>query len=411
MGQAPVAAFSGVVRSLDEARDLLVERLCARRSELVAAIGARVHEAVPDPVRDRDPELVEGLRKTICAAVDYVLETIEHGQFLAGGPPPAALAQARRAARSRMALNTMLRRYLAGYATFWDFVLEEVDRIELSGEQRTALLRQASSLQASFFDLLIGSIADEYIQEVERATRSREQRRAELVADLLSGKISDAEELGYRLDAVHIGVIASGSGAEEALARLAGGLDAQLLVVSRGEQTLWAWLGSRRDLTGEDVERLLGEQVADGVFVALGEPAEGIDGFRVTYRQAHAAWRVAQRRPQCITRYQEVALVALALEDDAAARSLIDIYLAPLDGQRDRGATLRQTLRAYFTAEQNAASAAATLGISKRAVSYRLSAVEECLGHPVSRRHAELETALKLEELLATPPEEPSLPI
>jgi hypothetical protein len=395
--------------SLDAVRDLLVARLRARRAELVAAIDARVHEAVPDPERDRDPELVDGLRKTICDAVDYLLETIEQGLFLPAGPPPAALAQTRRAARSGMPLQTMLRRYVVGYATIWDFVLEEADRIDLCGEQRTALLRQSASLQASFLDLLVGSVADQYTQEIERATRTREQRRAELVSKLVSGEVSDTDGLGYGLDGVHVGAIASGAGAEEALRRLSASLATRLLVVSRGEQILWAWLGGH-ELADEDVERVLRSEAADRVCVALGEPGQGVSGFRLTHRQASDAWRVRQRQPQPVTRYRDVALLALALEDDAVARSLIDIYLRPLDGQRDRGAVLRQTLRAYFAAGQNATSAAALLSVSRRTVSYRLRDVEDCLGCQISTRHAELETALKLEDLLAAPPAEPSLP-
>ena len=75
-----------------------------------------------------------------------------------------------------------------------------------------------------------------------------------------------------------------------------------------------------------------------------------------------------------------------------------EIYLAPLGGEKD-GAVARKTLRAYFAAGRNAATAAAALGVDRHTVERRLHSIETRLGRLLHTCHAELEVALRLEEL------------
>jgi sugar diacid utilization regulator len=297
-------------------------------------------------------------------------------------------------------LNKVLRRYMVGYAVFWDFVLEEADRGGLPARERTGVLRHASMAQASFYDRLVGAVADEYIQELERLARTRVQRHADLVRDVLSGAAVDTAELDYDLRAVHVGVIATGANAGEVLVRWAASAGRRLLSVSQGDDSLWAWLGGDGELCSSELERLVAGQGGD-TSLALGEPAQGADGFRLTHRQAQAARIVARRRPEPVVRYADVALLAFGLEDQTMGRSFVKTYLDPVDhGAGSRGPVMRETLRAYFAAGQNAASAAAALGVHERTVSNRLRAMEEALGRPIRMRQAELQTALRLEELL-----------
>jgi len=81
------------------------------------------------------------------------------------------------------------------------------------------------------------------------------------------------------------------------------------------------------------------------------------------------------------------------------ARSLRETYLAPLDARGDSGPVLRETLRAYFDAGFNAATAAAALQVDRHTVQRRLRKVEEALGRLLHTCHAEIEVALLLEEL------------
>jgi DNA-binding PucR family transcriptional regulator len=101
-----------------------------------------------------------------------------------------------------------------------------------------------------------------------------------------------------------------------------------------------------------------------------------------------------------VTHYGEVALEALAAGDPDEARAFVVRELRGLEGDDARARRLRETLRAWFAAGQNAAATAAALGVHEQTVAARLRAVEERTGAPPAARRAELETALRLREYL-----------
>jgi hypothetical protein len=394
---------------------VVVRRLRERRQEIEESIFTRVREAVRDPVGNSNEEYVAGLRAAVAAAVDYGLGGIEGDANGTSVPvPAAAVAQAKRAARSGVSLDAVLQRYIVGHALLWDFVMEEADRAGPPG----GALRAMSRAQSMLLERLTAAVAREYGKEHERVGRSREQRLAESVRALLAdehtaqpGEDPLGRELGYELQAEHLGVIARGSGALEALRELAGMLDRQLLSVAQGEATVWAWLGGQRTLRMTDLRRALGgsegrrggrsarASTGGGISLAVGEPAQGLGGWRATHRQAQAALLVALRRPATLTCYADVALLAAALKDEALARALTDIYVAPLGDTVNGSSALAATLRAYLAAERNASSAAARLKVARSTVEKRLRIVEERLGRPLHPCPAELEVALQLDAL------------
>jgi hypothetical protein len=386
-------------RTLEQARADVVERLRFRRAELEDTIFARFRDGLLDSPGGEDAAYVTGLRAAVAAAVDYGLRGIENGEGWSGPIPAEVVAQARRAARLGVSLDTVLRRYLVGHTLLEDFFLEEADRSGVSGQRGAA--RQLLRAQASLLDRLLDAITGEYRNELERAGDSPERRRAERVRRLLAGATLDTADLGYDLDRWHLGVVAAGAGAMGVVQGLAAGVDRRLLSVSHGEGAVWAWLGGRGSLAVTDVERVLAGEGPAGLLLAIGEPAQGIDGWRLTHRQAQAALLVALRRskPRRLTRYADVALLALALRDEPQAKSLIEVFLSPLDSRRADGTVLRETLRAYFAAGRNASSAAAALGVARHTVENRLRAVEQSVGRSLQTCLAELEVALRLEEL------------
>jgi hypothetical protein len=272
--------------------------------------------------------------------------------------------------------------------------MQEFEHDDLAGER--IALRDVMGTLASMLDHFTSSIANEYQQEAERAARSPELRRVERVQRLLAGAPVDTAELDYEFDAQHLGLIAMGARAAETVRTLGTALGHQLLSVSRSEETVWAWFGGPRPLAIADIERLLAKE-HPGVSLVIGAPGRGIEGWRLTHRQAQAAMIVALRRPQRITSYADVALLATVLRDRELAASLVEMYLSPLSGQRD-GAASRETLRAYFGAGCNAATAAAALKVDRHTVKRRLQAIEAKLGRPLHTCQAELEVALRLEE-------------
>jgi hypothetical protein len=384
---------------------LLVRRLRARQLLVVDAIFARVRAAVPDPVGDRDQQYALGLRAAVAGAVEYALAGIECGGLRSAAPPAAAVLQAQRAARSGVTLDRVLLRYSAGGALLEDFIVEEAERSGLLG--RRGALRSLLHLQTVLLERLTAAIVQEYERECRLAARSPAYRRAALIERLLGGAPAETAKLDYRLDAWHLGVIATGARVESALSAARSALGCELLSVERGEGTVWAWLGAAWSLDATALERALCAQrpapseaftAADASF-AIGECAWGVEGWRRTHRQAQDALGVALRAPRAVTRFTDVALLAPWLADPVRARTLVETYLAPLRDGRDAHGALRTTLRTYFACEQNVNATAAALGVNRGTVRRRIGVVEELLGSPLYRRRAELEVAMRLEEL------------
>jgi hypothetical protein len=381
--------------------------LRSRQVELIAAIFARMRGDEFDRTGDEDAEYLAGLRATVEAALEYVLAGIERGEEGIGPVPMVASEQARRAARVGVPLDTVLRRYVVGSALLGEFIMEEADLGNYPGER--SALRGALRAQASGLDRLLQTITGAYGDEVARVRRSPERRRSERVKRLLGGsEVIGQPELDYDLEGWHIGAIAVGERAGQAVRELAASMDRRLLWVPQGEQSVWAWLSGRERSAFGDVERIVSGVVApqsvlppEGVVLALGEPAHGIEGWRLTHQEAQAALVVALRRPQAgaVTRYADVALLAAALKDEMLARSLIDIYIAPVEDSRNSGQVLRETLRAYLAAERSVSSTATALGVARKTVEKRLRTIEERLGRTLHPCPAELEVALLLDEL------------
>jgi GGDEF-like domain/PucR C-terminal helix-turn-helix domain len=367
----------------------LAERLRERRAEIEQITRTRIL-AVSVLPRAAGPEYAEGLRGAVSAGIDYGIEGIERGEGRAPPIPEALLSQARLAARSGVSLDTVLRRYIAGHALLADFLLEEAMHDGLEAPVLKRLLRS----QAAIVDRLLTAVSEAFREESQHRNRSSERRRAERIERLLSGELLDTTHLAYDFEGWHLGLVVSGEGATEAVATLAGRLDRRLLTVQRGRETIWSWLGSRRRLDPGRLEELAGELPA-GPTLAVGEPGEGLSGWRLTHRQARAAQSIALRSREAFVRYADVALDASMLQDDLLTISLRQLYLDPLDE------AALETLRAYFAAERHALSAAAALGVSRRTIARRLRSIEARLGRSLNASMAEIEAALRLRSLRA----------
>ncbi len=379
---------------MTEVRAALGARLRERLPELEAAVGTRVY-SISDPREVADPAYVEGLGAALAAAVEYRLEVLEAGERQAPAVPAVLLAQARLDARDGVLLDTVLRRYYAGSTLFGDFVVEEAERAEVP----SSVLRRLLAEQATLGDRLLAAVSEEHAREAANRPSSAAERRRESVKALLAGELVDRSELGYDLDAQHLALLAKGEGAEALMRGLATTLDRRLLAVQREEEPILAcWLGGRHPLAAEEAVRALAGATPPGVFVTVGEPGEGLAGWRFSHFQAKAALPIAERTGQPVVRYAEVALLAAVARDDLAEASLRRLHLAPLERARDGGKIARETLRAYFEAERNISSTAAALGVDRATVRNRLRAVEDLLGRPLQGSMPDLEIALRLDD-------------
>jgi len=195
----------------------IAARLRERRAEIEQATLTRVY-AVSELPRGGGPEYAEGLRAAVVAGIEYGLAGIERGDAGAPPVPEALLAQARLAARSGVSLDTVLRRYFAGHTLLEDFMVEEAEREEMLDP---AELKRLLRSQAAIVDRLLAAVSETYTEEAERRPQSTERRRAERIERLLGGEPLETADLGYDFGGWHIGLLASGPEASEALAGLA----------------------------------------------------------------------------------------------------------------------------------------------------------------------------------------------
>lgn len=304
--------------------------------------------------------------------------------------PAELLAQARLAARHQVGLDAVLRGYVVGSTLMDDFILEECD-----GASAQALMRS----RALALDRLLSRISTEY--ESERRTRegSRETRALEGVRSLLRGEPSTGTGFDYDLGDNHIGLVARGSDSKGMIRAVARSLDSRLLLVAVDSDNVWAWLGRRGALHAEEVQVTIASERQQGVSIGLGESANGITGWRHTHRQARASLPVALRSATGLARYADVCLIASAIQDDLLRSSLHALYLQPLLAAPNGQRAYVETLRAYFAADRNGASAASSLGVSRQTVVNRLRAVEERLGCSLSSCASAVELALDMIDL------------
>lgn len=376
-----------------EARAEMAARLDNRRQEIEETILLRVVGSLGDRERD-DPEYQAGLRRAVAAGVDYGIAAL---RLADGEVPPISidlLSQARIAARQRVPIDAVLQRYIAAQSVFDQIVLHEAG-MDSRLNKCAAFLTTSASLA---FQALAAAASREYAHVQRQKPPSQAAARLARIARLLDGQPARTDDLKYDFAAAHIGVIAEGHEALTYVRSLSNALEGNLLVARPEAALVWAWLGMRQPISRDRLLQTTEPLWSLDCALGLGEPGVQMAGWRKTHEQARIAFaHASQSRPKP-TLYADVAVVHSARTDRMLYSFLIDRYLAPLEGGRGDGSSLRATLRAYFDAGCNTAAAAAALGISRRTVSNRLKTVEARVGRPIRYLALELQLALRASE-------------
>lgn len=378
--------------TIEEVRGDLAAKLRERRAEILQTAAARVY-SIADPEEVDDPEYRVGIKAAVAEALDYAIAAVELGEDRLPPIPTALLSQARLAARNGVSLDTVFRRYLAGYTLFGDFVLQEVEpEFQRSGTTLHRLLQD----QAVQFDQVLTAVSAEYRREAELVAPSRRSRRLRRVSRLLACKPTTTTDIDYDFSLWHLALIVEGEEPEATLRPLAQELDQRLLSVRPSEDTTWAWLGGRRSLEPADLIDRLPLDGDSEIAVSLGEPARDLEGWRLSHHQAKIARSAGRESGERLVRYSDIGLLASVRRDEVLSESLKRTYLDPLGSRRGGGETTCETLLTYLVVGRNATAAAATLGLSRQTVAARLQKAEEQIGRSLDACAAELELALRL---------------
>jgi len=369
--------------------------------KLDALAEAWVERMVEDPevslwdrVEDRPAALANARRD-----IGREVAALQAGFELPSTCPPEIVDSARLAVMTGFPLWGALKAYRVGNLVQWEAWEQAVSSLSVDEDTRRQLLRRGARFMFDYADRASTWMEREYTRARHRATRRAEQRRLQVVRDILDGASVDASALGYDLDQQHLCAVVWGESVEETAEELIAPWEGQALTVSADTSTSWVWLGcpsGRRP----DPPSLRALDVPAGTYLALSDLATGIGGFRRAHREAQQARAVAGYSHGRLTLYRDVAVDALALADESQARAFIERELGPLASPGRRASLLRTTLRVYFDCAQRASTAARQLGVHERTIANRLRAVEDQLGHGVHQRHLEIETALRLHRLL-----------
>lgn len=383
--------------SADAYRQALVARLREEADSIAVDILEQVRKRDDKWLSEHGGE-IEELTNVIRAVLKHCFSAIEGDDDRP--VPPEAVAHAREMARTGCGTDALLERYIDCKAVF----MEHLRQANLSVKSHSdAGFTDAHRRTEDFFRQLLKLVGKEHRAELKRRGRSRKDRDLERVKQLLSGELSyPPEHLGYDCTATHIGVVGSGPRVEDEIKRLAQMLGGQSLIVQTSPDQFWAWIGFKRQSSAAQLKNVLKADWELAVHMGIGRPAADLRGWRRTHRQAKAAFRIAVQADEPIVSYPDVALLATAAEDHLLPNFLSESYLAPLTSARDGGETLKVTLRAYFSKGRQISSAAKALGIKRHTVRRRLDDVEELLGRTLDGCAAELELALRVEELLAS---------
>jgi hypothetical protein len=373
-----------------------------------------IHAELPDV--DADPEL----RASTYASTDDVLRLIvdlsrSNLPPSEAVPPPAAIDYAREFVRRGLPLDSLLRAYQIGHATFFRRWCDKAHAEMRRPGELVEAIELAANWTFDYIETLSGGLVRRYGEERERWVRSAAAVRAQVVDSLLAGEPVDlaasSRRLGYELDRNHEGFAvwtdAWAEGGEQAFAmleraalELVSSLGASApLLVPRARLCLVGWVGWWGDRQFDDEPVRLDRQAFPDALAAFGSPAHGIPGFRRSHQEALYARKVAQltrRRAGSVTRYDDVALAALATADVEQARGFVASELGPLGANDDNTQRLSATLRIYLEENMSPLRASQRLGVHENTITNRIRAAQELLPHPIERRSPELLVALRL---------------
>jgi DNA-binding PucR family transcriptional regulator len=296
---------------------------------------------------------------------------------------------ARDVARRGQDVSVLLRAYELGHQHFWAQWTTRFSRRAADPSVLAELYDVSARFLFSYFDAVPAAVTREYQLELQRHVATADARRAEVVRQLLAGAPIDVRgaeaELGHSIaEGDHAAVILEstrpGSPPGEGDARRAVGPAALIVAGDSGR----LWVPEEPPLA----------RLPRGLRAGVGDPGEGVDGFRASHREAEIALR--HGHGPGVVRYRDVAMASLLGADAARAQRFVRRELGRLAEDGPSVARLRATLRAFLAENSNQARTARRLEVHYNTVTYRLRQAEELLGRPIAERRLELETALLL---------------
>lgn len=265
----------------------------------------------------------------------------------------------------------------------------------------------------------VSALMEGYDQAQLAAIRGAEVERREFVDDLLQGRAERlaerAEQFGLRLAESYVVAVARGladvdhSRIERDLIARFGSHNILLAVrASDGDELLVCVVPATLPAAVGEFTHHVRSRFPAGWRIGVGRPHRGPGGVVASYREAAGALDLADRLglKHEVVKAADLLVFPVLLRDRGAMDDLVASVLSPLLDARGGPEPLLETLEAIFAAQGNQTAAARRLGISTRAVTYRLQRIRHLTGFspddPTQR--FTLETAVLGARLLSWPP-------
>lgn len=374
--------------------------LDARLTDLADSVQSQMHAEVPEFYVNDDPALRQAESDAIRESLEAIMRGLVDQLEVEATVPGAMLKQARLAAQANVSLYALLRKSRIAQSVTWDAFLDVAQHVISDDDLRGMALRRISQYQFAWNDVVSAALVSEYEAEHRLYFLERPDRKKRAIVNaVLAGSPPDEAAMGYQLTGWHFAVVAWGEHPEAAIQAIGATQGSRHLKVSTTDGAVFAWFRSvrKRNDQGPDLSAV---KLPMGTRLAIGQYAEGVEGFRRSHRQAGLAYRVARLGCDDITAYRDVALEALLLRDLAAASEFVQQELGPLLDGSPRSRTLLETVKIYYATGHNASATGLRLGVNERTVAYRLRSLEDALGNTVWQRRDEIAAAIRVAALL-----------
>ena len=384
---------------------------------MCAELVAQMTREMPELALEQAVEelLIASVYGNISTALDVIESGAPDAEIQA---PPAAVEYARRLAQRGVAITALLRAYRLGQGSFQQKLMEAISSQTDDPDAVIDASMRLSTIVFDYIDRASEQVVSAYQLERDRWMRNRGALRSARVMSVLAGgpvNIDETEKsIGYPLRQTHRAAVVWIDDAstrpdrlthlERVVNKLAEhhGVTRAPLVIAPDDSTVWAWLPT--PATAADTPNAKSLETDDDTWVALGDTGPGVEGFRLTHRQARQAQIVAMavdsNQRTHITASADIGVIALMCADLDAVQAWVHKALGRLAIDDDATARLRETVRAFFASGGSYTATAQELILHKNTVQYRIRKAAEIRGRALSEGRLDVEVALLAAHLL-----------
>ncbi|MGA5542751.1 PucR family transcriptional regulator [Mycobacterium sp. NPDC051198] len=320
------------------------------------------------------------------------------------GPEPLSIA---RELVRRGVSEFPLDAYRVGEGVAWRRLMEIAFELTSDPGELHEMLDVCSQSISAFVDATLAGIAAQIDLERDDLTRGTHAERRETVALLLEGAPIPRQRaearLGHALTGTHTAAViwsedpaSDLSGldrAAEAFGQDCG--DPRPLSVLASTATRWVWAAGGADIRHDFQALTSAAAELAGIRIAIGPPADGLDGFRRSHFDAITTQQMMARlhSTQQIARFADVELVALATGDPDRAAEFVSRNLGELETADPE---LQETVRVFVNEQCNASRAAARLYLHRNTLLRRLVRADDLLPRPLAENSVAVAVALDM---------------